>query len=223
YHVVEHFAVGAVPQHVTPSYDLKTLWVLNDRGNSLTPINPRTTRPGRPVPVTDPYNMYYTPYGRYAIVVAERNSRLDFRYALTMQLHKSLPVPCRGVDHMDFAADGTYLIASCEFSSQLIKVDVAAERVFGTLALPGGSSPQDVKLSPDGKVFYVADKAAGGVWEIDGRHLHRLGFLRTGLGAHGLYPSRDARFLYVTNRVAGSISVVSFRTRKVVGLWRIPG
>jgi len=43
--VVRHFAVGGLPQHVTPSWDLKTLYVLNDLGNSLTPIDPRTGRP----------------------------------------------------------------------------------------------------------------------------------------------------------------------------------
>ena len=223
YRIVEHFAVGGLPQHVVPAYDLKTLYVTNDMGNSLTVIDPRTGRRGRTISVADPYNMYFTPDGRYAVVVAERLSRLDFRDAHSFRLHHSLPVPCRGVDHIDFSADGSYMIASCEFSSRLVKIAVDSERVVGTLDLPAGASPQDVKLSPDGKVFYVADKAAGGVWEINGRRLRRLGFLRTGLGAHGLYPSRDARFLYVTNRLAGSISVVSFRTRKVVAVWRIPG
>src|SRR5947209_11392517 len=51
YRVVREFPVGAVPQHVVPSYDLRTLWVNNDVGNSLTPIDPRTGVPGRPVPV----------------------------------------------------------------------------------------------------------------------------------------------------------------------------
>jgi YVTN family beta-propeller protein len=223
YKIVRHFAVGGLPQHVVPAYDLRTLYVTNDTGNSLTAIDPRTGRAGRTIPVADPYNMYFTPDGRYAIVVAERMGRLDFRDAHSFRLHHSLQVPCRGVDHIDFSADGSYLIASCEFSSQLIKIAVASERVVGTLDLPAGASPQDVKLSPDGKVFYVADKAVGGIWEVDGRRLRRLGFLRTGFGAHGLYPSRDARFLYVTNRAAGSISVVSFQTRKVIALWRIPG
>jgi DNA-binding beta-propeller fold protein YncE len=212
-----------LPQHVVPAYDLKTLYVTNDTGNSLTTIDPRTGRSGRTILVSDPYNMYFTPDGRYAIVVAERLGRLDFRDAHSFHLSHSLHVPCRGVDHVDFSADGSYLIASCEFSSQLVKVAVKSQRLVGTLDLPAGASPQDVKLSPDGKVFYVADKDAGGVWEIDGRRLRRVGFLHTGFGAHGLYPSRDARFLYVTNRAAGSISVVSFRTRKVVALWRIPG
>jgi YVTN family beta-propeller protein len=224
--VVDHFAVGGLPQHVVPSWDLRTLYVTNDTGNSLTPLDPRTGSPaGATIPVDDPYNMYFTPDGRYAIVVAERLGRLDFRDAHTFRLHHSLRVPCAGVDHVDFSADGTYLIASCEFSGQLLKVNVRTERVVGTLALSRarGGMPQDVKLSPDGKVFYVADMRANGLWEIDGARLKVIGFVHTGLGVHGLYPSRDAKYLYATNRGEGSISVISFRTRKVVAKWRIPG
>ncbi len=225
YKIVEHFTVGALPQHVVPAYDLKTLYVTNDLGNSLTPIDPRTGRPGSPIPVDDPYNMYFTPDGRYAIVVAERLRRLDFRDAHSFRLHHSLVVPCRGVDHMDFSADGRYLLASCEFSGQMLKVDVQQERVVGVLTLPAGHGgmPQDVKLSPDGKVFYVADMVANGLWKIDGRRLKVVGFLRTGRGVHGLYASRDARFLYATNRGEGSISVISFRTSMVVKKWWLPG
>ena len=97
--IVEQFPVGALPQHVTPSYDLRTLYVDNDLGNSLTPINPQTGRPGQPIPVEDPYNLYFTPDGRFAIVVAERLQRLDFRDPHTMSLVHTLSVPeCRGVD-----------------------------------------------------------------------------------------------------------------------------
>jgi YVTN family beta-propeller protein len=223
--IVEHFAVGALPQHVTPAWDLRTLYVLNDDGNSLTTINPTTGKPGRTIGVADPYNMYFTPDGRYAIVVAERLHRLDFRDAHTFKLHRSVPVPCAGVDHMDFSADGTYAIASCEFSGQLLKLDIAQERVAGVLTLPDGSSgmPQDVKLSPDGRVFYVADMRANGLWKIDGDSFQVTGFLPTGRGVHGLYPSRDSRFLYATNRGEGSISVIDFATQKVVHKWWIPG
>jgi YVTN family beta-propeller protein len=224
FRVVEQFPVGALPQHVTPSWDMRTLWVDNDLGNSLTPINPRTAKPGTPVPVTDPYNLYFTPDGHYAIVVAERFHRLDFRNPHTMRLIHSLGVPCTGVDHMDFSADGSYLLASCEFSGQMIKVDLASQRVVATLSLGSSSNmPQDVKLSPDGRVFYVADMMADGVWKVNGDRMKVIGFVRTGVGAHGLYPSRDARFLYVTNRGEGSISVLSFATGKVVKKWRLPG
>jgi len=222
YQVVRTFAVGALPQHVVPSWDLKTLWVTNDQGNSLTPIDPATGIPGTPVSVEDPYNMYFTPDGRYAIVVAEALQRLDFRDPHTMALVHSLPVPCHGVDHMDFSADGTYLIASCEFSGKLLKVDVAGQSVVGTLSLGSGAEPQDVKLSPDGTVFYVADLTAGGVWEVDGDTFKTLGFLPTGKGAHGLYVSRDAQDLYVSNRGSGTVSVISFAKRQVVATWSLP-
>ena len=224
YKVVDHFAVGALPQHVTPSYDLRTLYVDNDLGNSLTPIDPTTGKvKGAPIPVDDPYNLYFTPDGRYSIVVAERLHKLDFRDAHTMRLVHTVPVDCRGIDHMDFSADGSYAIASCEFSDQLVKIDIQHQRVVKLIHLGSFSGmPQDVKLSPDGRIFYVADMLNGGVWKVNGR-LKVLGFLRTGSGAHGLYPSRDSRFLYVTNRGAGSISVVSFRTQRIVRTWHIPG
>jgi YVTN family beta-propeller protein len=223
YKVIDEFPVGALPQHVTPSYDLKTLWVDNDEGNSLTPIDPATGKPGKPVPVTDPYNLYFTPDGRYAIVVAERLQRLDFRDPQTMRMHHSLKVPCPGVDHMDFSADGRFLIASCEFGGELIKVDVQSEKVVGSLSLKPGAMPQDVKLSPDGRVFYVADMMSGGVWLIDAHTFRKIGFIATGAGAHGLYASRDSRDLYVSNREEGSVSVISFATRRVIDKWTLPG
>lgn len=224
--VLSRIATGALPQHVTPSYDLKTLYVLDDQGNSLLPLDPRTGRAkGRPIPVDDPYNLYFTPDGRSAIVVAERERRLDFRDPRSFRLQQALPVPCVGVDHMDFSADGRSAVASCEFSSQLVRIGLGRpRRVTGTLLLGRGhASPQDVKLAPDGRTFYVADKAAGGVWLIDARRFRVRGFRHTGAGAHGLYVSRDGRSLYVSNRVAGSVSVVSFAARRVVATWRIPG
>jgi DNA-binding beta-propeller fold protein YncE len=223
YRIVRHFSTGALPQHVVPSWDLKTLWVANDNGNSLTPIDPRTGKPGKQVPVEDPYNLYFTPNGRYAIVVAERLGRLDFRTPHSMGLHKSVPVPCKGVDHMDFTADGRYALVSCEFSGRMVVVDVARQRVAGAVDLRRGAMPQDVKLSPDGRVFYVADMASNGVWKISARSWHKLGFVPTGRGAHGLYASRDARYLYVSNRMEGSVSLISFRTEHVVRKWRLPG
>jgi DNA-binding beta-propeller fold protein YncE len=222
--IVEHFPVGALPQHVTPSYDLRTLYVENDLGNSLTPINPRSGRPGQPIPVEDPYNLYFTPDGRFAMVVAERLQRLDFRDPNTMHLIHSLSVPeCRGVDHMDFSADGRYAFASCEFAGRMIEIDLQTQEVVRTLVLNNGlSSPQDVKLSPGGRIVYTADQENGGVWEIDATTFRVVGFLKTAAGAHGLYPSRNAKFMYVSNRQAGSISVVSFRTRRVVQTWQLP-
>jgi YVTN family beta-propeller protein len=224
FRVIRTFPVGGLPQHVVPSYDLRTLWVTNDLGNSLTPVNPVDGYPGRPVAVEDPYNMYFSPDGRYAMVMAESLRRIDFRDPRTMRLHHSLSVPgCAGVNHADFTADGRYMLVSCEFGAAMVVVDVARERLVKTLALRAGASPQDVKLSPDGRIFYVADLVYGGVWKIDARRFRWIGFVHTGAGAHGLYPSRDAKRLYVSNRSVGTISVISFTTGRVIATWHVPG
>jgi YVTN family beta-propeller protein len=223
--IVGHFPVGEEPQHVTPAWDLRTLYVDSDRGNSLTPIDPRSGVPsGPPIPVDDPYNLYFTPSGQFAIVVAERMQRLDFRDPDTMALRTSMSVPCRGVDHMDFSADGRTALASCEYSGQLVAFDVEDATVTRTIDLPWpGARPQDVKLSPDGSAYFVADMHTNGVWVVDASTYAVRGFVPTGRGAHGLYPSRDGRFLYVSNREEGSVSVLDFATARVVERWSIPG
>jgi YVTN family beta-propeller protein len=221
--VVDHFDVGHQPQHVTPSYDLKKLWVLNDLGDSTTEIDPATGKIGKTVPVKDPYNMYYTPDGRFAIVVAEREMKLNFLDPQTMKLVESVPVPCRGVDHMDFSADGRFLIASCEFAGSLLKFDVVTRKPIGTLKLAPALMPQDIRAAPDGKLFYAADMMANGVHVIDPVSFTKVGFIPTGKGAHGISISRDAKVMYVSNRGEGSVSVVDFATRTVIARWEIPG
>jgi DNA-binding beta-propeller fold protein YncE len=216
--VIDHYVTGENPQHVVPAWDLKTLYVANDLGNSLTPIDPMTGKPAGPnISVDDPYNMYFTPDGVSAIVVAEARQHLDFRDAHTFQLTKRVVVNCNGVDHVDFAADNSYFIATCEFAGRLVKVDLKTESVMGYLDI--GGAPQDIKLDPQGQVFYVADKTRGGVHLIDAATFKDIGFIPTGADAHGLYPSRDATKLYVTNRGAGSITVIDFATRAKVATW----
>jgi DNA-binding beta-propeller fold protein YncE len=196
-------------------------------GNSLTPINPDTgQRAGPNIPVTDPYNMYFTPDGRHAIVVEELMQTLAFRDPHTFKLQKALNVHCAGVDHMDFSADGTFAIASCEFSGQMVRINLRNETVSGYVQV--GGSPQDVKLSPDGREFYVAnrflpEKNASGVQVIDARTFRVLRFIPTALDAHGLYVSRDTRELYITNRAGQAITVLDFATGRVVHVWHIQG
>ncbi|WP_281155192.1 YncE family protein [Streptomyces sp. HYC2] len=223
YKVIETIPVGRQPQHVVPSWDLKTLWVNNDLGNSLTPIDPRTGKAGRPVDVHDPYNLYFTPDGKYAVVMASKDHQLVFRDAHTMKTVKAVPVTCAGVNHADFSLDGRYFIVSCEFSAELLKVDTAKMEVVGQQKLDfPGAMPQDVKMSPDGKKFYVADMVANGLWILNGDTFGKPGFLPTGRGAHGLYVSRDSREMYISNRGEGTISVFGFAQDKLTKKWRLP-
>ncbi len=236
--VVDKFKVGINPQHVVPSWDLKTLWVNNNAegrtDGSVTPIDPLTGKPGKNIPVDDPYNMYFTPDGSAAIVVAEAHKRLDFRDPHTMALKYSIETPnCRGINHADFSIDGRYAIFTCEYAKSVVKIDLVEKKVAGYLKFSKGGMPQDVRISPDGKVFYVADMKADGVFLVDGDKFTEIGHIKTGIGTHGLYPSRDGAKLYVANRgVArvygppkgkGSVSVIDFATRKVEATWPIPG
>jgi YVTN family beta-propeller protein len=224
YRILETIPVGRQPQHVVPSWDLKTLWVNNDLGNSLTPIDPRTGKAGKPVDVHDPYNLYFTPDGKYAVVMASMDRQLVFRDAHTMKVVKSVPVSCYGVNHADFSVDGRYFIVSCEFSGEVLKVDTARMKVVAQEKLPlHGAMPQDVKLSPDGKRFYIADMAADGVWVLDGDKFTRPELLPTGKGAHGLYISRDSREMYISNRGEGTISIFDFAAGRLTKKWHLPG
>ena len=181
YEVINTFSVGALPQHVVPAYDLSVLYVNNNQGNSLTPIDPKTGQPGASIPVNDPYNLYFSPDGKYAIVMAERESQVDFRDPHTWKLIKSVPIAHRGVNHADFTADGTTMIASCEFSGFVVKIDLATLTVTGEANV--GGQPIDVKLSPDGTVMYVANQSRDGVSIVDPTTMTELGFIPTGAGS----------------------------------------
>jgi YVTN family beta-propeller protein len=210
-----------VPHHITPSWDLSKLYVNNTEGDSLTVIDPRTGKPSGTVPMVDPYNLYFTPDGTKAIVVAERFQRLDFYDPGSWKLIKSLPIPFPGVDHADFTLDGRYFLASTEFSGQVVKIDTEAMEIVGKATV--GSLPIDVKASPDGKVFYVSNQGRNGVSIIDPSSMEEIGFLPTGKGAHGLIVSRDAKLLYVSNRLGGSISAIDLGSRQVVATWPVGG
>ena len=139
--VIDTYKVGVHPQHVVPSWDLRTLWVANNAegrtDGSLTPIDPKTGKPGKPIAVDDPYNMYWTPDGKEAIVVAEAYKRLDFRDPQTMKLGGTRsPTPaCAGINHADFSIDGRFAIFTCEFNGSITKIDLVNRKVLGTIRL----------------------------------------------------------------------------------------
>lgn len=251
--VLSTVPAGREPQHVVPTWNLDRVWVLDNSSNDVFSIDPVTGKAGPHLEVDDPYNLYFTPDGSEAIVVAEQRERLDFRDPTTMALHSSLSVPgCKGLNHADYSADFSYLVVTCEFAGSIAKIDMRTRTVVGRLDLsdsgasatgsstPSGrrsprstSMPQDVRTGPDGHHFYVADMMAGGLHVIDGDTFTKVGFVPTGVGAHGITPARDGRRLFVANRGSdridgaphgpGSVSVLDTASGTVTATWPVPG
>jgi len=246
--VIATYPVARSPEHVVPSHDLATLWVNSDAGNTLTSIDPNTGTVTGSVPVDDPYNLYFTPDGSAALVMAEARRRIDVRDPKSMALVRSVPVPCAGLNHADFSADLTTMLVSCEFSGQLVALDANAKAITSVIDLngivtPGATSPaqaatmggakarlskgasampQDVRLAPDGKHFLVADMLRNGVWVIDAATAKQTDFIPTGMGAHAVYPSRDATRVYVSNRDEGTVTVLDATTLRPAATWTLP-
>jgi YVTN family beta-propeller protein len=225
--VIRKCAVGVEIQHVVPSYNMTQLYATDDIGNRIRVIDPRTGLCGRTIPVVDPYNMYFTPDGRYAISVAEGLRELLWYNPATWKVHDVTHISgCDGLDHADFSVDGRTAVFTCEFAGRVVVVDVASHKVIRFVKMPVVNTmmgPQDIKLAPDGSVYYIADSDSNGVWVLNGSATKVLRHIPTGKGAHGLYLSRDATKLYVTNRLEGSISVLDAYTGRVETKWRIPG
>jgi DNA-binding beta-propeller fold protein YncE len=222
--IVRVISSGELSQHVNPSYDLRTLTVDASAANHLLRIDPATGRPIGEVAVPRPYNVYFTPDGRQAVIMVEEYNQILFADPHTFKPRSRLRVPgCLGPNHADFSANGRSMVVTCEFSASLVKISTVTHRVEKTLQLPAGSIPQDIRLSPDGRTYYVADMGRNLVRLFNWRQLRPVGRIATPAMPHGLIPSRNARWLYVTDRGAGKVSVVSFAKRKIVDTWTIPG
>ena len=140
---------------------------------------------------------------------------------------------CAGINHADFAPNGSYAIFTLQFNNSLAKIDLVHHTLVETLPLTPGHMPQDIRVAPDGKFFFIADLIGDGVMVIDGNSFGQVDFIKTGIGAHGLYPAATGRSS--TSPIAettasparrhgpGSVSVIDYATRKVVANWPVPG
>jgi YVTN family beta-propeller protein len=226
--VIGRFPAGASPEHITPDWDLRTLYVSNMNGATLTVIDPRTEQPVATKNVPFPYNLFFTPDGSKAIVVADylgidmvADNGLYFYDRKTWELLKFVQVPWPGVNHLDFSPDGSFLIVSCESAGVVVKIDTRKMEIVGTVEL--GGSPLDVRLAPAGDVFFVANQGTNGVDVVDAVAMKLVDFIPTGPGAHAFAFSRDVTRLFVTNRHHGTISVIDVASRKVVDTWQVGG
>jgi YVTN family beta-propeller protein len=235
--VVRTIPTGYLSQHVVPSYDLRTLITNSSYANELIDIDPRTALKTRTIPMPRPYNLYFTPDGKTAIVMVEQYDTIRFADPHTWQTITDLKYPgCLGPNHADFSGNGRFFVVTCEFSGELLKVSTLGHKVLGVIHFDphpvaphadpmttGRSVPQDVRISPDGTTFYVADMGTNELRLIDARTFKQVRTIGMPRMPHGLYPSRDGKDLYISDRGAGEVSVLDFATNRIVDTWTIPG
>jgi YVTN family beta-propeller protein len=226
--IVDRLDVGAYPEHVSPSWDGQVLYVNNMNANSMSVIDPRSSKVIGTVDTPTPYNLYFTPDGTRAIVVQdmvhgapEDENGLRFYTYPGFEELGFVPVRWAGADHLDFSADGKTIYLSCEYSGRVVVVDVATMTVTREIVV--GGFPTDVRLAPDGRHLFVANQLLHGLTVIDTVTGTLVDFIKLQKGSHGLAMSRDATKLYVTNRLAGSLSVIDIEGRNVVDTWQIGG
>jgi YVTN family beta-propeller protein len=209
------------PEHVTPDWDMTKLYI--DGGDGwLTVIDPTTGKEnGSRIFVGNPYNLYFTPDGTTALVVQELLNNIQFYDRKTWQPNGNVHFPFSGVDHLDFSADGSYALVTTEYNGWVFKLDIKKMQIVDQFNV--GGLPIDVKLSPDGKLFYISNQGTGGVNIVDPVAMKAVGFIPTGRGAHGLLVSRSGQSMYVTNRLEGTIAVIDFASKTVTKQWAIPG
>ncbi len=209
--VIDKFKVGLNPHHIVPSWDMKTLWVANTaeeheerQRDADRPEDRQGRQGGSRSRIRTTCTSRRTASSRSSSPKPTSASTSAIRRRWRCSIKLDLP-DCAGVNHADFSIDGHYAIFTCEFAKSLVKIDFVERKVLGYLKLSRGGMPQDIRISPDGKRFYVADMMADGIFVIDGESFKEIDFIKTGKGTHGLYPSRDGKKLYVANRGSNKI------------------
>jgi YVTN family beta-propeller protein len=228
FEVVARLNAGFAPEHISPDWDFSKLYVSNMNGASLTVIDPVTEQVTETMEVPFPYNLFFTPDGSKAIVVADylgadmvADNGLYFYDRVSWELLKFVQVPWPGVNHLDFTADGRYLLVTCESAGAVVKIDTVEMEITGVVEV--GGSPLDIRLDPDSDVFYVANQGTHGVDVIDPETMTAVGFIPAGNGAHAFAFSRDVTRLFLTNRLGNSIDVIDLDSRTIVDSWPAGG
>lgn len=223
YQELRRAPIGKGPHHLIPTPDDRYIVVGNTGSNELVFLDPASgevvRRIGR---IPDPYHLGFSPDKQWLVINANRLDRVDlYRYQDgTVQLAKSLSLP-RTPSHMAFDADSRTVYVSLQESDQVAAIDLATQSVRWLVST--GRQPAGVWVTPDGQKVLVAITGEDYVDALapdDGRSLARI---VTGKGAHSFLPRGDGRHVFLSNRVANTISLIDQQTLAVTHSFPVPG
>ena len=218
-------AVGKEPHHIYMTPDQKSVIVANSAGDSLTFFNPRTGEVQRTVyGIIDPYQLQFSPDMKWFVTAGNRLNHVDvYRWdGSNLQLAKRIPTG-KTPSHIWIDGKSTVAYVTMQDSDELIAVDLATQAI--RWRIPTGPMPADVFGIHDGKTLLVGLTGGDGVqvFDVAGKEPKLVGKIPTGKGAHAFRSAGDGKSVFVSNRVANSISRIDIPTLTVVATYPVPG
>ena len=191
------------PHHVALSPSGKDLLIGDAGGNEMLFLDPATAEVRRRMPMADPYHLAFSPNGRWLVVTGLARNQVDVYDAASMQLAKRFPIASMP-SHVCFSPDSSVAYVTLQGTNKVGAFDLGRQSVLWVAE--SGAAPAGV-IFHNGKLltanmgtdnFVVMDP-------VDGRVERRV---RTGRGAHQIFPSPDGSVLWVNNRVDGTTVAV---------------
>lgn len=216
---------GKEPHHLYLTPDEKSLIVANALGDSLTFVDPATAQVQRTVRgIVDPYHLRFSPDMHWLVTAANRLNHVDFYRWDGQNLTLVQRVPTgKTPSHLWIDSGSRVLYASMQDSDELVAIDIGTQKVLWRTST--GAMPADVYGSPDGKRIFVGLTGSDSVevFDISGEQPRSVQRIKTGSGAHAFRAAGDGRHLFVSNRVANTISKVDMQALRVADSYPAPG
>jgi YVTN family beta-propeller protein len=219
YREVSRTHIGRGPHHLIATPDARTLIIAMSGSNELVLIDRATGVEKQRIPASDPYQIGFSPDGKWFVAASIRLDRIDIYDAQTYQLVHRLPAPTMP-SHIAFAPDSSAVFVTLQGTGSLIAIDLASGKVDWTERV--GPTPAGIITRPGGTLL-VGVMGSDYIAEVDPQNGNVIRKITTGNGAHNFLASPDGKTLYVTNRVAGTISVLDADTLAVTGTLQAPG
>jgi DNA-binding beta-propeller fold protein YncE len=219
YREISRLHIGRSPHHLIATPDASTLVIAMSGSNELVLIDRVTGVEKQRITASDPYQIGFSPDGKWFVAASLRLDRIDIYDAHTFQVVRRLSASSMP-SHIAFSRDSSTVFVTLQGTSGVTSVDLASGKVNWTA--PVGPQPAGIITRPGGTLL-VGVMGSDYIAEIDPSNGGVIRRIVTGAGAHNLLAAPDGKTLYVTNRVAGTISVLDADTLAAKGLLQAPG
>ena len=215
--VIKTVPVGKEPHHLMMTPDQKTLLIANAAGNDVVLMNPVSGElTGRIPDIIDPYQIGYSPNHKWFIANGNRLDRVDVYHAqgADLKLAKSIKLG-KTPSHVAFTADSKTAFITLQDSSELAAIDLDTQTVIWKM--PTGKVPAGVWMTPGDQYLLIGITGEDNVQVIDWKNRKEVKRIYTGKGAHNFRPLGDKKHVFLSNRIASTISLINMQTLEKVG------